>query len=70
MVVYSVGAVTLVSGVLAFLLVLAERYLADYGECKVDINDGGKVLTVKGGANLLSTLGRKKIFLPSVSLIR
>jgi Na+-transporting NADH:ubiquinone oxidoreductase subunit F len=65
MVVYSVGAVTLVSGVLAFLLVLAERYLADYGECKVDINDGGKVLNVKGGASLLSTLNREKIFLPS-----
>jgi Na+-transporting NADH:ubiquinone oxidoreductase subunit F len=65
MIFYSVGAVTAVSGVLAFLLVIAERYLADYGECNIDINAGGKNLTVKGGASLLSSLGREKIFLPS-----
>ncbi len=65
MIFYSVGAVTAVSGVLAFLLVLAERYLADYGDCNIDINAGGKNLTVKGGASLLSLLSQKKIFLPS-----
>lgn len=65
MVFFSVGAVTAVSGVLAFLLVLAERYLADYGECDIDINSGGKTLTVKGGSSLLSSLNGQKIFLPS-----
>ncbi len=65
MVFYSVGAVTAVSGVLAFLLVIAERYLADYGDCNIDINAGGKTVTVKGGSSLLSSLGREKIFLPS-----
>ena len=60
--VISVGAI---SGVLAILLVIAERYLANYGECKIDINDGDKILTVQGGASLLSSLAREKIFLPS-----
>ena len=58
-------SVAAISGVLATLLVIAEYYLANYGECKIDINDGDKVLTVQGGASLLASLGRGKIFLPS-----
>ncbi len=60
--VVSVGAI---SGVLAALLVIAEFYLANYGECQIDINDGNKVLKIKGGSSLLSSLGQQKIFLPS-----
>lgn len=52
------------SGVLAILLVIAERYLANYGECKILINDKEE-LKVKGGGTLLATLNRQKIFLPS-----
>ncbi len=58
-------SVAVISGILATLLVIAEYYLANYGECKLDINDGDKVLTVEGGASLLASLGRQKIFLPS-----
>ncbi len=58
-------SVAAISGVLAALLVIAEYYLANYGECKIDINAGDKVLTVQGGASLLASLGREKIFLPS-----
>lgn len=65
MVLKAVVSVAGISGVLAALLVIAERYLADYGECKIDINNGEKVLTITGGANLLSSLAREKIFLPS-----
>ncbi len=65
MVLKAVVSVGTISGVLAALLVIAENYLADYGECKIDINDGSKVLTVKGGVSLLSSLGQQKIFLPS-----
>jgi len=54
-----------ISGVLAALLVIAERYLANYGDCQIDINNEEKVLTVTGGASLLSSLAREKIFLPS-----
>ena len=53
-----------ISGLLSILLVIAERYLANYGECKIIINDE-KELNVNGGATLLATLNSQKIFLPS-----
>jgi len=54
-----------VASVLAALLVLAERYLADYGVCKIDINDGAKRLEVTGSDSLLSALFSQRIFVPS-----
>jgi len=51
-------------GVLALLLVIAEKYLADYGECNIDIN-GKRQEKVKGGSSLLSSLNSKNIFLAS-----
>ncbi len=53
-----------ISAVLAMILVIAQRYLNDYGDCKVVINDKREV-TVKGGASLLNSLSDKQIFLPS-----
>lgn len=53
-----------ISALLSILLVIAERYLANYGDCKVTINDE-KELVVKGGSSLLASLGSQKIFLPS-----
>lgn len=53
-----------ISGFLAILLVIAERFLVNYGDCKVIINNE-KELIVKGGASLLATLNSQKIFLPS-----
>ncbi len=53
-----------ISGLLAILLVIAERWLNNYGDCKIDIN-GKRDLTVKGGNNLLASLGEEQIFLPS-----
>lgn len=53
-----------ISGLLAIILVIAERYLANYGECKITINEQKDVL-VKGGSTLLSSLNSQKIFLPS-----
>lgn len=53
-----------ISGFLAILLVIAERFLANYGDCKVTINNE-KELIVKGGSSLLATLNSQKIFLPS-----
>ncbi|MCB5246702.1 MAG: FAD-binding oxidoreductase [Candidatus Cloacimonetes bacterium] len=53
-----------ISGVLAILLVIAERWLNNYGDCKININ-GKRELTVKGGNSLLSSLGEKQVFLPS-----
>jgi Na+-transporting NADH:ubiquinone oxidoreductase subunit F len=53
-----------INGVLAVILVVAEKFFADYGECRVRINKE-KEFTVKGGASLLATLNSQKIFLPS-----
>ena len=49
---------------LALLLVIAERYLANYGEVTIRVNDD-RDLKAQGGASLLSTLMTKKIFIPS-----
>lgn len=50
---------------LALLLEIAHAYFADYGECRIDINQGTKTLTVKGGGKLLGTLMDQGIFVPS-----
>jgi len=43
----AVGVITGLSGVLAVLLVLADAWLADYGECRITINGGKRQLTVR-----------------------
>ena len=47
------------------LLLLAERYLLNYGACKVDINNGERILEVEGGNTLLHGLLENEIFIPS-----
>lgn len=49
---------------LAVLMVIAGRWLSNYGQCKIDIN-GKREITVTGGSSLLSSLSEKQIFLPS-----
>ncbi|MBD3285030.1 2Fe-2S iron-sulfur cluster binding domain-containing protein [candidate division WOR-3 bacterium] len=61
----SVGVISGVGAFLALLLVIAERFIANYGEVKIDINKGDKELTVQGGGSLLETLASQKIFIPS-----
>ena len=50
---------------LSFLLVVAEKYLVNYGTCTVDINDGGRTIEIPGGDSLLNTLRNEGIFIPS-----
>jgi len=52
------------AAVLAVIILVAERYLMDYGEVELAINDERK-LKVKGGNTLLNTLKEHKIFIPS-----
>lgn len=52
-----------VASLLTLLLLTAESYFLDYGECKIKV--GEKTLVVIGGQSLLRTLGERKIFLPS-----
>lgn len=49
---------------LAGLLVIADRYLANYGICAIKINDDREV-EVEGGGNLMASLRQHRIFLPS-----
>lgn len=59
--------VSIVSGIgvfLAALLTLAERYLLNYGMCKITINKE-RELEVKGGNHLLGSLLQNDIFIPS-----
>ncbi|MCX7847271.1 MAG: 2Fe-2S iron-sulfur cluster binding domain-containing protein [bacterium] len=60
--------VTVLAGIaagLAALLVLAERYISNYGECTIDINNGSRIIVAQGGKSLLSTLVEQKLFIPS-----
>lgn len=61
-------ATAVVSGItvaLAVLLIVAERYLVNYGRCAIDINAGQRRLEVEGGATLLASLMGEGIFIPS-----
>ncbi len=50
--------------VLAVIILIAERYLLDYGEVELTIN-GEHSYTVEGGGTVLATLKQEKIFIPS-----
>lgn len=56
--------ITAIGVFLAALLTLAERYLLNYGICKIVIN-GEKTYEVKGGNHLLGSLQEHEIFIPS-----
>lgn len=49
--------------VLSVIILIAERYLMNYGEVDLQVND--KVFRVQGGSTLLTTLKEQKIFIPS-----
>lgn len=59
------GSVALISAVLAGIISVADKVLNNYGRCKIDINDGDRVVEVDGGSTLLTSLAQEKIFLPS-----
>jgi len=61
----TVLSISLISVGLAVIIMVAEFFLNNYGECEIDINNGDKVLKVAGGSSLLSTLSGQKIFIPS-----
>ena len=60
----AVGVICGINTVLAVLLILAEATIANYGECKVAVNDQ-KTLVVAGGRSLLAVLKEERIFIPS-----
>lgn len=56
---------TSVCFLMGILLVLADKFIADYGECRFIINNGEKEFLVNGGSTILSYLSSNKIFIPS-----
>lgn len=61
-------AIVLTTGVfvlLAAVLLVAERLLADYGICRVSVNDGTIEFAQAGGVTLLEALYAHKVFVPS-----
>ncbi|MBN1948414.1 MAG: 2Fe-2S iron-sulfur cluster binding domain-containing protein [Candidatus Cloacimonetes bacterium] len=63
-IIQTVFIISVITGFLALLLVIAEALFVNYGECRIKIN-GKKELVVQGGGSLLSTLNDNKIFLAS-----
>ncbi len=61
----AVGVTTGVFVSLSVLLLIAERYLANYGPCTVSINEGAALFKLQGGGTLLSALYENKVFIPS-----
>lgn len=53
-----------IGGVLAIALLIADRFLCNYGPCEIRINDE-EPFVVKGGGKLLDALYDNRIFIPS-----
>ena len=57
-------AVSAIGAGLAAVLVVADRFISDYGECEITIN-GEHKFRLRGGVSLLEALGTEKVFIPS-----
>jgi len=57
--------VSVISSLLALIIVVVDGVVNNYGEVEIDINNSKRKLKVKGGAPLLQTLSSQGIFVPS-----
>ena len=64
-VILALSVLTGIFVLLTIILLIAEKYLADYGQCTISINEGSTIFERKGGTTLLSALYDNKIFIPS-----
>jgi len=62
---YAVIVLCGLGGGLAIVLVVADYFFANYGECTIDVNNGERTYTVEGGQTVLSALAENKLFVPS-----
>jgi len=60
----TISVISSIGAALALVLVLCEKYIVNYGPCKVTINDD-RELDIQGGSPLLTVLRDEKIFIPS-----
>lgn len=61
----SIGIISLISVLLALLMVIFDATVGNYGTVNININDGAKKLEVKGGQPLLKSLNQEGVFIPS-----
>jgi len=60
----AIGMLAGLGGGMAILLLVANRFIANYGECSIKINEE-EPFTIEGGRSLLDVLYERKIFIPS-----
>ena len=60
----TISIISSIGAGLALILVLCEKFIVNYGPCKVTINDE-RELDIEGGSPLLTVLRDEKIFIPS-----
>lgn len=63
-IVIAVFVISSIGAGLAAVLVISDRFISNYGECGITVNDDSKI-TVEGGGSLLETLTEEKLFIPS-----
>ncbi len=61
----SIIVLDIIAGVLAVVLVLANRTLVQYDDVTLDVNDGEEEFTVEGGSTLLEGLIENEVYIPS-----
>lgn len=64
LIIWNVLTVVVICVVLTIILMIAEYFFANYGDCKITVNNKKEII-VKGGGNLLNALAENKIFIPS-----
>ena len=62
--VYSLLVLSVLGGALAALLLIADRFLCNYGPCTIHVNEE-EPFTIEGGCTLLDALYGQRIFIPS-----
>ena len=62
--IYAILVLSLLGGSLSALLLIADRFLADYGPCRITINEREPFI-VDGGCTLFNALYEQRIFIPS-----
>jgi Na+-transporting NADH:ubiquinone oxidoreductase subunit F len=60
----AIAVLCAIGGILAIALLIADRFLCNYGPCQIRVNDE-EPFTVKGGGKLLDALYDQRIFIPS-----
>lgn len=59
------AAVAVIAAILAAAISIVDKFVNNYGEVEVDINDGKKQIKLEGGDSLLGSLAAQEIFIPS-----